>query len=66
MAEFLKKNRNTISWIMLGGGLLIFLVGLLADAIGLGTSPAGFGPKQIDAVMIGVVILCVAYYLGNS
>lgn len=66
MAEFLKKYRTGITWVMLGVGLVVFLVGMLADSMGLGTGPAAFGPKQIGVVVAGVALLCGAYSLGSG
>lgn len=49
---------RTGALIVLTAGLVIVLVGLLADPVGLGTSP-GFGVYQIGTVVIGLVVVVI-------
>ena len=47
---------STLRWLVAGAGLVLVVLGLTADAIGLGGNP-GFGWKQILATAAGVVLL---------
>jgi len=50
-----------ITIILAVAGVLIGLVSLLADVIGLGSSP-GFGRRQLYGVVAGLLILAVAFH----
>jgi hypothetical protein len=46
---------------ILGLGVVILLLSILADAIGVGRDE-GFGWKQTVGVLIGIVLIVVGYY----
>ncbi len=48
-----------ITIILTAAGVLIVLVSLLADVIGLGSSP-GFGQRHLYGVVAGLLFLAVA------
>ncbi len=50
-----------ITIILAVAGMLIGLVALLADVIGLGSSP-GFGRSQLSGVIAGLLLLVVAFH----
>ena len=50
-----------ITIILAVAGVLIGLVSLLADVIGLGSSP-GFGRRQLYGVVAGLLLLAVAFH----
>ncbi len=50
---------NRIAIILAAAGVLIVLVSLLADVIGLGSSP-GFGRRHLYGVVVGLLLLAVA------
>lgn len=50
-------KRTLVGWIIVAAGIVIAIVGGLADQIGLGGSgPDSFGGKQVAALIIGLVI----------
>lgn len=56
-------NLKTIGYVVLIVGVIIALVGLLAESLGLGSSE-GFGGLQIIALVGGIVVAVVGAYLG--
>ena len=56
-------DRPTLRWgVVIGIGVLIFLISLLADPLGLGRSP-GFGRVQTLGVVVGALIVLAGVYL---
>lgn len=55
-------QKKVLSYIIIGIGIVILLVSLLADLIGIGAHP-GFGTKQAIGVLIGVVIGIIGFIL---
>jgi uncharacterized membrane protein len=52
------RLRRNIGWLVTLAGVVIVLIGALADQIGLGgDGPNEFGSKQVAAVVVGIVIL---------
>ena len=51
---------NRIAIILAVAGVMIGLVAILADMIGLGSSP-GFGRRQLIGVIAGLLFLAVAF-----
>ena len=52
---------NRIAIVLTAAGVLIVLVSLLADVIGLGSSP-GFGRRHLYGVVAGLLFLAVAVH----
>ena len=52
---------NRIVIVLAVAGVLIGLVSLLADVIGLGSSP-GFGRRHVFGVVLGLLFLAVAVH----
>jgi hypothetical protein len=56
-------DRPTLRWeVVIGIGVLIFLLSLFADPLGLGRSP-GFGRVQTLGVVVGALIVLAGVYL---
>ncbi|HEX6237456.1 MAG TPA: hypothetical protein VFZ68_09685 [Acidimicrobiales bacterium] len=55
-----ERARRTIGWVVVAVGAVVALLGGLADQLGLGgDGPDKFGPRQVVAVAIGVVLVAV-------
>ena len=54
-------NRETVGWLLVSAGAVIFLVSALADAIDIGDG--GFGWKQTLGVIVGAAIVVVGLAL---
>lgn len=55
-------DKKKLGFALLVIGVIILLIGLLADSIGIGGA-TGFGYKQIIAVVVGVITSIVGYIL---
>lgn len=55
------QTRKTAGWVIVAIGVIVALVGALAGVIGLGDDD--FGPLQIAAVIIGIVIAAIGFGL---
>ena len=53
-----RMQKKALSLIVIGVGIVILLVSLLADVIGIGKYP-GFGYKQAIGTAIGIVIFII-------
>ncbi len=53
-------ERKTLSFMVMGFGIIIFLVSLFADLIGIGGFP-GLGYKQIIGIVIGAIIGIIGF-----
>jgi sulfite exporter TauE/SafE len=52
------RTRRTAGWAVVGLGVVVAVVGGLADQLGLGgDGPDEFGAKQVAAVVVGVVLI---------
>ncbi len=56
-------SRKTLGYVLVGLGIIVFLVSVLADTLGLG-SVAGFGWKQAVGAVLGLVIAVVGGWLA--
>jgi uncharacterized membrane protein YiaA len=55
-----EHTRRIVGWVIVAVGVVIAIVGALADQIGLGgDGPDEFGGKQIAALVVGVVIALI-------
>ena len=54
-------GKKTLSFIVIGLGIIIFLVSLCADLIGIGFP--GFGYKQTIGIVIGAIIGIIGFVL---
>ena len=55
-------NKKTLAIIMLVVGIILLLLSLVADIIGIGSSPI-FGTNQIIGTIIGVILAVVGFVL---
>lgn len=54
------RTRRMVGWVIVGVGVVIAIIGGLADQIGLGgEGPDEFGGKQVAALVVGVVIAII-------
>jgi hypothetical protein len=54
------RTRRTVGWVIVAVGVVIAIIGGLADQIGLGgEGPDEFGGKQVAALVAGVVIAII-------
>ena len=65
------STRRVAGWIIVGIGVVIAVVGALADQLGLGgDGPDKFGGKQVAALIVGIVIaivgVVVAFWPGGA
>jgi len=58
------KDKKTLGYVLLVGGIAVLLVSLLADFIGIGGSGA-FGYKQIVAAVVGAIAAVVGWMLAR-
>ena len=57
------SNKKTIGIALLAVGVVLLIVSLAADMIGIGSSVAGFGYKQIAGTIAGVIVAVVGFVL---
>jgi uncharacterized membrane protein YidH (DUF202 family) len=55
------QTRKLTGWVIVAIGVIVALLGALAGVIGLGDDD--FGPIQIAAVIIGIVVAAIGYAL---
>jgi hypothetical protein len=53
-------NNKQIGMVLLGIGVIVLLLSLLANFIGTGAAP-GFGYKQITGTVVGAIVAIVGY-----
>lgn len=54
------RTRTTAGWVVAAVGVIVVLIGVLADQIGLGANDStDLGGKQLAAVIVGLVIAVV-------
>lgn len=54
------RARRLVGWVVVAVGVVVAVVGGLADQLGLGgEGPDEFGPQQVAAVAAGVVLIAV-------
>jgi hypothetical protein len=52
------RTRKLTGWVVAAVGAIVAVVGVLADTLGLGGEGSDdFGPKQIIALVIGLVLI---------
>jgi hypothetical protein len=52
------RTRKLTGWVVAAAGVIVAVVGVLADTLGLGGEGGDdFGPKQIIALVIGLVLI---------
>ena len=56
------NRKKTVGGVLLGGGILLLILSLLADVLGVGGAP-GFGYKQILGTVVGVVAAIRGYFV---
>ncbi len=56
-------NMKTIGLILLVGGVVVALLGALADVLSIGNRD-GFGYQQLTLVIVGLIAAAVGAYLG--
>ena len=54
---------KVLSLVLLVVGIIILVVSLIADFIGIGRAPAGFGFKQILGTIIGAIVIIIGIVL---
>jgi hypothetical protein len=59
----MKKERSTL--ILIGVGIVLLLVSLLADVLGIGGYP-GIGFKQIAGAVVGAVIAIIGFIIRRK
>jgi hypothetical protein len=59
------STRRIAGWVVAAAGLVIAVVGGLADQVGLGgEGPDEFGSKQIVALVVGIVLVAAGLALA--
>ena len=64
-------DQKKIAMVIIAVGIVIALVGLLADVIGVGSDPdtRDFGTRQVLVIVVGVIILAAGlavYFYGDK
>jgi hypothetical protein len=52
------------AWVLIGVGVLLFLLSLLANTLGIAPNP-GFGWKKTLGVVVGLVLIVVGFVLSR-
>jgi uncharacterized membrane protein YtjA (UPF0391 family) len=52
------------AWILVGVGVLLFLLSLLANTLGIAPNP-GFGWKKTLGVVVGIVLIVVGLVMSR-
>ena len=61
----LARNRRLVGWVVVIVGAAVAIVGGLADQLGLGgDGPDEFGPNQVAAVVVGIVLVAAGLALA--
>lgn len=59
------RARSLVGWAIAAVGVVVAVVGAFADQFGLGgEGPDEFGPQQVTAVVVGVVLIVVGVALA--
>lgn len=59
------RNRRLVGWVVVIVGAAVAIVGGLADQLGLGgDGPDEFGPNQVAAVVVGIVLVAAGLALA--
>ena len=59
------RNRRLVGWVVVIVGVAVAIVGGLADQLGLGgDGPDEFGPNQVAAVVVGIVLVAAGLALA--
>ncbi|HOV05924.1 MAG TPA: hypothetical protein PLV27_01535 [Anaerolineaceae bacterium] len=58
-------SKNIIRWILIIGGLLIFLLSLAADVVGIGTYP-GINYAQLGAMAVGLIFVIYGILMNRK
>lgn len=58
-------SKKTIRWILIIGGLLIFLLSLAADVVGIGTYP-GINYAQLGAMAAGLIFVIYGILMNRK
>jgi hypothetical protein len=58
------RTRRIAGWVVAAVGVAVAVVGGLADQVGLGgEGPDEFGPKQVVALVVGIVLVALGLAL---
>ncbi len=60
------RGIRTVGIILLVVGLAILVPSLLADIIGLGEGPPGFGELQIVGTVVGAILTVAGWFLKGK
>jgi len=52
------------AWVLVGVGVLLFLLSVLANALGIAPNP-GFGWKKTLGVVVGIVLVVVGLFMSR-
>jgi hypothetical protein len=59
------RTRRIAGWVVAAVGVVVAVVGGLADQVGLGgDGPDEFGPKQVAALVVGIVLVAAGVALA--
>jgi hypothetical protein len=58
-------SKKTIRWILIIGGLLIFLLFLAADSLGIGTYP-GINYAQLGGMAVGLIFVIYGILMNRK
>jgi sulfite exporter TauE/SafE len=59
------RTRRIAGWVVAAVGVVVAVIGGLADQVGLGGEGADeFGPKQVVALVVGIVLVAVGLALA--
>ena len=58
-------SKKTIRWILIIGGLLIFLLFLAADVLGIGTYP-GINYAQLGGMAVGLIFVIYGVLMNRK
>jgi hypothetical protein len=57
-------SRKNIGFVLIAAGVLVALLGLLADVIGVGDSEGSFGWQQTVLLVVGIVVAAGGAFLA--